>query len=359
MSLRTHTNVNQYAAAYFTSNPERIASDSTIVDIVAELTYPDYATAWAATKSAALTANPSVVTGTYISSRLARADADLLFYPRECVPLSLFLESEYYAPAVGETGQFIDYTQFSAQTKLLDYISSEASSRDEAILYTDNWVHPDTGGPGYIDWSDTMDYMSQLKDDVNATGTDLYVNVAMAIGSTGISNTDIDLLALSCDGITLELALHENIATNSTWLANAVEDYTTLLDGGVVVIFIPVLFDAYTQEEYDAEARFLAGWAMILDGPLVSYPFFYGNPEWHLWPSTYGSPTGPIVQDGTTVSREFGNYTFVLDGLNRELSINFALSGDDRSLFFSNSFVNDLLKRTVEGNLSGNLGLKI
>jgi hypothetical protein len=263
--------------------------------------------------------SPVTPVGSYLSSRMVRPRTQLRHYPAECIDPRYFGPDELMAASFkprDEPGEFVDYRQPVARAKLVRLITNEAVRRRRPILFTDNWVHP-VHWPGFPgEWATTIEYMTSLRSSLNAQRVRLFVNVALAPGE--VPDADVKNLAHAADGISLEMGLLPQVAKDPDKLAKAVTQYKSLLSRGAVVVLVPPGDD-------DAECRFLAGLAMVLDGPLVAFPFYRANPEWQFWPDEFGRPLtgklGAIQQEATVLSRRFERAYVTVDCAARTVKI--------------------------------------
>lgn len=292
MGIVAHVNVDQHVANPL--NARNIAPGAVVTDLIAD-TKANYDAARAVVPGA----------GQYISCYFARAAKDDTSYPRRCLPL-VFAEREYRGdtPAGEPPGRTVDYSQPAARAELIRLLVAEAVAGGRPILFTDNWAHDSAFGGQFIPWAVTADYMRDLTAALNAKGIRSYVNVAVSIGA--VPDTDVELLAKACDGVTLEMPLLPAVAQDPAMLAHAVAQYRILTSRGVDVILIPM------PGGDEAEARFLAGLAMLCDVK-VARPFWQAPQPWEAWPAKYGEPKGDVQQKGTTLSRRFAKGTLTID----------------------------------------------
>ncbi len=319
-SLKSHSNLQHYAEGYFTHSPERVAFDSLITDFQVvlgpDITNP--ARVYNDSLANIQNINPALTIGTYLSSRMVREQEHIRFYPIECLNPRYFSQSEFmpadFKPQ-GEPGEFVDYRQPVAKSKLITLLTNEAVRRKKPILYTDNWVHS-ISLPNFIPWKTTVEFMADLRNSLKAYDIKLYANIALPIGA--VPDADIVSLASSTDGISLEMAIWPTISSDPALLTRALAQYKILKDKKVATVMLPL--------GNEDEAKFQAAFAMIIDHPLVNSPFWKANPEWHLWPDKFGHPRpsalgGDIVQIGTKLSRKFERGTIALDGTSRTVTV--------------------------------------
>jgi hypothetical protein len=217
--------------------------------------------------------------------------------------------------------RIVDYAQSSARTKLINTLVARAQSFKDNygvdLVYLDNCRHPANGGTS-IAWADTLSYISDLRTALHAINVALIVNFTMPPGlGTDTSNRDIwTALGPLVEGVSFESPVLREQINTSTAVANLVTDYQAMIDANCTPIMLVNQSEAVgatSTERYINESNFLARLAMILQGPLVGQYFYLPEQDWFTWPTTYGSPTGPIVQDGMQLSRQFGAATITVD----------------------------------------------
>ncbi len=182
-------------------------------------------------------------------------------------------------------------------------------------LFTDNWSHPSTWA-GYIDWSDTIIYLKQLHTALAAQNIGLICNVAIDVSN--VSTADLKSLGANCEAVSLEMSATAAATANAEALTKLVAGYQALQSTGCRVIFMPSFNQPQTA---DAESRFLAALAIILDNTWVAYPFWMPPQNWFDWPAQFGAPISGIRQEGTTLSRDCNNGTIKIDVSTREVTI--------------------------------------
>jgi hypothetical protein len=321
-SLRGHVSLDENVIWYAENEPDRFQNDSVYVDLDVRRSVgaddPARLAKLEEARTAIRTARPSAVLPTYMSSRLARNTSDKLWYPGEAHDLEDFTEDQLMdAGPTGETGEFVDYSQTVARGQLVDRLVQEADDRGQPVLYTDNWVDDNTL-PGFTSTDVTIAFMAEVTTGLHGVSVDHWVNAAVSFGYEGVTDEDVAGYVAACDGITLETVMSEFVRSSTTRIGRWKTSLQAFISAGKVVVFIPTETDPTLLA---AQARFYAGLAIVLNGPVVSYPFFLPNPEWQLWPQTYGVPTGGIVQDGFKLTREFGEVTFVVDCSDQSVTI--------------------------------------
>lgn len=252
--------------------------------------------------------------GTYQSNSKVYIDeattgAPVSFPPSE-FPAGIFAADEILEELPFEEGESTwyraDFTNPTVMAKMVRILTREMKLRNRRtgarIFFVDNFSHPSAGLA--IDWADSLAYMQALRDAMHSIGFRLAVNIALAPGVPGDYREDFADLGAACDLVYFELPALEAIVEEEADLASLVLDYAAIIDGGAIPIMQTTGED---EEEYTAESAFIAGLAMILNGPFVAYPLFLPPEPWFRWPFTYKAPTGAIVQDGTELSRVFGN----------------------------------------------------
>lgn len=310
-TLRAHVNIPHFAAQSYAG---AFAEGDLVTDYVVVLgdtvAYPPATYA----QTLGTLVNRKATVGAYLSSALVREQKDMRFYPAECLGPKLFADSDYAVAKLqptDEPGKRLDYSNPTTRAKLIRHTVDEAVARGRPILFSDNWAHP-AHWPGYTPWPATIGYMAELRKTLNDRGIKLYVNVALAPGA--VPGEDVWQLSQSCDGVALEMALLPQVAKDPDKLAAAVTQYQMLASASVRVVLIPI--------GGDDESRFLAGLAVVLDGPLVAYPFWKPAAEWFDWPDKLGKPTGEIEQEGATVWRRFEHGRVSLDCKARTVTVN-------------------------------------
>jgi hypothetical protein len=257
---------------------------------------------------------PSASLGVYCSSRAIQSAATQEFDPPNCLTPDLFAESELLPTTFLDAGRrIVDYRQAPARAKLIAGIMQQAKSRQVKWLYSDNWSHDSTWA-GYIAWSDTIVYMKQLHTALAAQGIGLICNVAIDVSN--VSTADLKSLGANCEAVSLEMSATPAATANAEALAKLVAGYQALKSTGCKAIFLPNFIQP--NNAYDAEARFLAALASILDDTWVAYPFWMAPQNWFDWPAQFGAPISGIRQAGTILSRDFNNGTIKIDASTRE-----------------------------------------
>jgi hypothetical protein len=234
---------------------------------------------------------PSASLGVYCSSRAVQSATTQEYDPPNCLTPDLFAESELLPTTFLDYGRrIVDYRQASARAKLIAGIVQQPKSRQVKWLYSDNWSHPNTWG-GYIAWDDTMTYMKQLHTALAAQNIGLICNVAIDVSN--VSTADLKSLGANCAAVSLEMSATAAATANAEALTKFVAGYQALQSTGCRVIFMPNFNQPQTA---DAEARFLAALAIVLDNAWVAYPFWKAPQNWFAWPGQFGAPISSIRQ---------------------------------------------------------------
>lgn len=308
-TLRAHVNTPHYASESYAGSfsPGDLVTDYAVV-LGEKVEYPP--ATYAQTLATLTRAKANV--GAYLSSALVRDLKDMRSYPAECLSPKLFTDSDYAAQKLqptDEPGRRLDIANPVTRAKLVKATVDEAVARGRGILFSDNWAHP-AHWVGYVPWATSIAYMRDLRTELNARGVKLFVNVALAPGL--VSGEDVWQLSQSADGVALEMALLPEVAKDPDKLAAAVTQYKML--AGLTVVLIPI--------GGDDEAKFLAGFAMMFDGPLVAYPFWKPAPEWQGWRDKLGEPLGDAEQVGTVLGRRFQRGKVIVDCAGRTVAVN-------------------------------------
>ncbi len=241
---------------------------------------------------------------TYLGGLNLADETDDSRFPFADLPIGRFSASELVQGGAYNAGQpplcLADISQTAVRDKLVRLIVAETVRRRGEYgytgLYADNFAHPSMDTP--IKWADTIKYLTQLREALHSESLTLIANTAMALGHDALPTADVASIAQCVDGIGLELAANPNYVRTPTQLANLVKQWQELISRDVRVF----VFDEHALKE----ARFYAALAMVLQGGYVWQPQEYDRQDWFAWPTLYGLPTGPIKQDGMTLSRKFG-----------------------------------------------------
>jgi hypothetical protein len=311
--LRALLNVNQAVPAYAGFlGPEVLVTDLAYWSgIHSPLKNYDEAKAWLSSHV------PAAQVGVYCSSRAIQPSSQQQCTPPNCLSSDLFAESELLPPQFLDAGRrIVDYRQPAVRSKLIAAIVNDAKLYQTQWLFADNWSHPGLW-TGYIAWPDTINYMRELHNGLAANGIGLICNVAIEPATA--PPADLAALGAACDGVSLEMYALPAISRNPKGLASLVRGYQSLQASGCRVILIPDF--SRGLDSGLAEARFIAGLAMILDGPCAGCPFYVPQQDWFRWPTQLGRPTGTIQQNGTRLARSFENGTVEVNGATRVTNI--------------------------------------
>jgi len=274
---------------------------------------------------------PGLGVGSYISAFVPFTEHSDSYaqIPIGRLDISLFSGDEILIPS--ETAPFVDFVNAGTRAKLVSLITQEALERKNTYgvkwMYTDNWVWNPTGDavdtlPTNL-WSldDQLTYMEELTASLHAIGVRHIPNFHILVGATYLSDDDYTRIGQAADMISFERAADSVVIADSAGISRLVDAYQTL-NTYTTPIMIPQSYQAlYDGTYYNgsftdpflAEARMLAGFALILDQPLVATSFFYPRQDWFSWPSTYGVPTSHVHQSDMVVFRNFGSHLIFVD----------------------------------------------
>jgi hypothetical protein len=217
----------------------------------------------------------------------------------------------------------VDLSNPEAATQFAELIVEECKSRALPIVFLDNILHP-SALSGWISWKDTCRFVGLVKRGVNANGSSLIVNIAVA--PWAMSDADVVLLSDAVDGMSFEMPFHRRARGNRKRTRLLIDVYRKWLAAGKLVVLIPIDRSLKTKAQKDSESRLLAAFAMLIRNPgdrlFVTWPFYRIEPDWAGWPKRLGLPRGEWRFEADHIlARSFKNGTLWIDVLRRSVEI--------------------------------------
>lgn len=236
--------------------------------------------------------------GRYISG--SRVQAAVTDYPPEAV-----LESSMPSGSIVAYGtrNYADIRKPDVLLAFAGAIAAELTARPGPMVLVDNIVHPSADATWPFSWTLTCDLLGKLR----KPDRKIIANVAGA--SWSFTDSDCALLAASVDGMAFEMPFHRTARDSAAKAQRQIEVYRRWLDAGKTVVLIPVDSSLTTEADKEAEARYVAAFAMIVRKPTqpmhVATPYFKAAPDWAPWPKDWGIKHGEYTMDGTAIVQAF------------------------------------------------------
>jgi hypothetical protein len=217
-----------------------------------------------------------------------------------------------------------DYRKILVRQRLVQAIHDEAVWRKNTygvdLIFLDNWdckdlnANPDWEGTP-IPLETSIIYLEELSAAIHKEGIRLCPNFNYAVRSwdhspTPATDLQISRIATACDAILFETPV-SFFQKFGPYLTPPAPMLTPTPDDVAEMIWryeifnranCPVVMAPPSIEEW----KFCAGWALLLDGPLMAWPVFWQEMlDLGDAPAKLGKPIEPIAQGGITMSRRF------------------------------------------------------
>jgi hypothetical protein len=215
----------------------------------------------------------------------------------------------------------VDISRQANANQLCNAILEEFERRRDVyglrVAKTDEWLCSLWAAQGNdypIDFPAMMSFFDMVNGGLQQLGILHAANCSYWFGAA-IADADI-LRVAKADALICEGATNPDYLSDATKLTEWLRRMNLVISAGCTPILLANV--AWTSpgtwpDGYINDDRFLAGLAMVLDKPLISYPIYFPRFEWLEWPKQYGAPTGPLVQNGTILTRTFDNGTITVD----------------------------------------------
>jgi hypothetical protein len=241
----------------------------------------------------------SPAAGRYVSG--SRVQTETFDYPPEAVLISSL--------PIGSTithgsRTYPDIRRRDVREQFASALRAELDARPAPMVLVDNIVHPSADNTWPFPWDLTCDLLRRIQ----SADRKIIANVAGA--SYGFTDADLETLANSANGAAFEMGFHARARANPAFTRRQIEVYRYLWQQGLTVILLPVDGSLTTEADKDAEARYLAAFAMIVrenpgDPVHVSLPVHKAIPDWADWPEKLGKKRDSYYQEGTTLIQAF------------------------------------------------------
>jgi hypothetical protein len=313
----SYVNVQNYVISY-------LSNLSPQAHLITDLTGLNQFT-WSVAVTSVQGAFPSMIIGTYHSSRDSEAAAVRSgCFPPRAVPVE-GLQGDQILYVSGNE-YVVDYSQPAVRTYLVDNVVSDVLKTHLPVALIDNVSSDEMGFP--IPWSTTMSVIHDIVTRFHAQGVRVIINAAWAPGLTNQQNVDA-LINSGVDGVSLEMAfLDPEVRQSITAIQTALSQYRQMLDTGLTVIFI-ALPGTDPSDTSDVEDHLQAAFGLMIRNPgdklFIAQSYWQPIRDWTGWPARLGAPKGNAViatntQGEIVMSRQFANGSVSLNTTTRAVT---------------------------------------
>ena len=310
----SYVNVQNYVISY-------LSNLSPQAHLITDLTGLNQST-WSVAVTSVQGAFPSMIIGTYHSSRDAEAAAVRSGqFPPRAVPVEGLQGSQILYVSGNE--YVVDYSQPAVRTYLVDNVVSDVLKTHLPVAFLDNVSSDEMGFP--IPWSTTMSVIQDIVTQLHAQGVRVIINAAWAPGLTSQQNVD-GLINSGVDGVSLEMAfLDPQVRQSITAIQTAIGQYRQMLYSGLTVIFIAIP-GTDPSDTSDVESHLQAAFGLVIRNPgdklFIAQSYWQPKLDWTGWPARLGAPKGNAViatnaQGEIVMSRQFANGSLSLNTTTR------------------------------------------